>query len=140
VEILEEREGLSWVVDEMAALVADKPDAVIVDQAGAAYSLVPALQKVGVDVTTTDLKAMVTACAEFYDAVSEKRLVHRNDPALNSAIEGARQRTVGDGQWAWTRRSSKVNVAPLVASTLAMYGVKHGTAGVFWVFLDPVSR
>jgi hypothetical protein len=125
VEILEEREGLSWVVDEMAALMADRPDAVILDQAGQAHSLVPALQKVGIEPTITDLKTMVVACGEFYDLVTEGRLVHPSDSALNAAVEGAHQRTVGDGQWAWTRRSTKVNVAPLVSATLACYAVQH---------------
>jgi phage terminase large subunit-like protein len=141
VEILAEREGLSWVVDEMAALIADKVDAVIVDEKGQANSLVPALKKVGVDPTITNLQQMVTACGEFFDLVLEGRLVHTSDPALNAAIAGAQQRTVGDGQWAWTRRSTRVNVAPLVAATLAVWGVRHPQSGGFiWMFDEVLQK
>jgi hypothetical protein len=134
VEVLQEREGVSWVVDEVAALVAQhKPDAVVVDLAGQGRSLIPPLEKVGVTVTQTDVQAMVAACAGFSDAVHERRLVHRGDPVLTGAVEGARQRQVGDGAWAWARRTSKSNVAPLVAATLAVYGVKNGAPKRFWV-------
>jgi phage terminase large subunit-like protein len=122
VEILAEREGTSWVVDEVSALVAQhKPDAVVVDLAGQARSLIAPLEKAGVRVTTTDLHAMTEACGMFFDAVLEGRLVHRDDPVLNAAIEGAKQRNVGDA-WAWARRHSASNVTPLVAATLALWG------------------
>jgi phage terminase large subunit-like protein len=125
VEILEEREGVSWVVDEVAALVADhEPDAVVVDMRGQARSLIAALEKAGVDVTRTDWAAMTAACGGFHDAVVEGRLVHRDDPKLNAAVEGAVQRYSGDA-WAWARRSSRSNVSPLVAVTLAAWGVNE---------------
>jgi hypothetical protein len=41
---------------------------------------------------------------------------------LTAAVENARQRQVGDGAWAWARRTSRGNIAPLVASTLAVWG------------------
>jgi phage terminase large subunit-like protein len=122
VEVLAEREGISWVVDEVSALVAQhKPDAVVVDLAGQARSLIAPLEKAGVRVTTTDLHAMTEACGMFFDAVLEGRLVHRDDPVLNAAVEGAKQRNVGDA-WAWARRHSASNVTPLVAATLALWG------------------
>jgi phage terminase large subunit-like protein len=133
VEVIAEREGVSWVVDEVAALVAQhKPDAVVVDLAGQGRSLIPPLEKAGVQVKTTDLQGMVAACAGLSEAVHERRLVHRGDPILTAAVEGARQRQVGDGAWAWARRTSRSNVAPLVAATLATWGVKNGPTK-FWV-------
>jgi hypothetical protein len=63
VEVLAERPGVAWVVDEVAALVAQhKPDAVVLDSASQARSLMAPLATAGVTVTTTDLKAMVEAC------------------------------------------------------------------------------
>jgi len=72
--------------------------------------------------------------------VSEGRLVHPSDSALDAAVQGAQQRTVGDGQWAWTRRSSKVNVAPLVAATLAVYAVQHHEPAHFIYMLGAGSE
>ena len=48
---------------------------------------------------------MVVACGQFFDAVVEGRLVHMKQAELDGAIEGAKQRTLGDG-WAWARRGN----------------------------------
>jgi Phage Terminase len=126
VEILAEREGVSWVVDEVAALeVAHHPGAVVVDGAGQAESLIAPLEKAGVRVTRTGPREMAAACGGLHDAVLEGRLVHMGDAALNGAVEGATQRTLGDA-WAWSRRSSRANVSPLVGASLAHWAVAGG--------------
>jgi phage terminase large subunit-like protein len=133
VEILAKDKGVAWVVDEVAALVAThKPDTVVLDSASQARSLIAPLAQAGVTVTTTDLGAMVEACGAFYDAVLEGWLVHRGDPVLDDSVEGVKQRTVGDGAWAWARRTSASNVTPLVAATLALWGTTQA-APVYWV-------
>lgn len=45
--------------------------------------------------------------------------------ALNGGAEGAAQRTLGDA-WAWSRRSSRANVSPLVGVSLAHWAVAGG--------------
>jgi len=37
-----------------------------------------------------------------------------------AALRGAQQRNLGDA-WAWSRKSSAVDICPLVASTLALW-------------------
>jgi hypothetical protein len=126
VEILEEREGVDWVVDRVSRIVADhKPDAVVLDAAGQARSLVAPLEAAGIRVTQTDLKDMISACSALADAVHERRLIHRGDPVLTAAVENARQRQVGDGAWAWARRTSRGSIAPLVGVTLAVWGTNR---------------
>jgi hypothetical protein len=44
---------------------------------------------------------------------------------LNAAVEGAAQRTLGDA-WAWSRRSSRSNVTPLVAASAGPLGGAGG--------------
>ena len=39
---------------------------------------------------------------------------------LVEAIKGAGTRALGDG-WCWSRKSSRVDISPLVASTLALW-------------------
>jgi phage terminase large subunit-like protein len=140
VEILEERKGVDWVVAEMASLVHEhKPDAVVVDSAGQAQTLIPALQAARVSVKQPAFKDMISACGAFFDAFHEGRLVHRDQPELNAAISGAKQRQVGDA-WAWARRAPRANVAPLVAATLAMWGVAEAVEKQYFIFLgDPLA-
>lgn len=133
VEVLEEKEGVSWVVDEVAALVAEhSPDLVLVDGAGQSQTLIAPLEKAGVAVHRVSPSEMVAACGQFFDAVGDGRITHMADPSLDAAVEGAKQRLLGDG-WAWARRSSAVNVSPLVAVSLAAFGVSiHEPPAEVW--------
>lgn len=124
VEILDDRKQVAWVVDRVVDLVAEHdPHAILVDSAGQSGTLIAPMQRAGVDVRRTTGPEMVAAAGQFYDAVLEGRLVHMDQPELNAAVEGARQRQLGDVGWAWGRRSSAVNVSPLVAASLAVFGV-----------------
>lgn len=123
VEIIAEREGVSWVVDEVAALVAEhSPGMVLVDGAGQSQTLIAPLEKAGVSVRRVNTGEMVAASGQLLDAVTDERLTHMDQPELNAAVEVAKQRNLGDG-WAWARRTSKGNITPLVAVSLAVFGV-----------------
>jgi hypothetical protein len=43
------------------------------------------------------------------------------NPALTSAVIGATTKPLGDA-WKWDRKNSTVDISPLVASTLALFG------------------
>jgi hypothetical protein len=45
---------------------------------------------------------------------------------MDAAIQGAVKRSLGDA-WAWSRKSSNVDISPLVASTLALWGAENKT-------------
>jgi hypothetical protein len=45
-----------------------------------------------------------------------------NQPELNVALAGALRRDVGD-RWLWARKGVQVDISPLVAVTLAAYGL-----------------
>jgi hypothetical protein len=141
VEILSERAGVSWVVDEVAALeAAHHPGAVVVDGAGQAESLIAPLEKAGVRVTRTGPREMAAACGGLHDAVLEGRLVHMGEAALDGAVEGASQRTLGDA-WTCSRRSSPSNVSLLVAASLAHWAVAGGhLRRPFEILANPPSR
>lgn len=50
-------------------------------------------------------------------------LRHLDDPALNTALAAARKRALGaGGAWAWHRKDS-TDITPLVAVTLALWGL-----------------
>jgi len=65
-----------------------------------------------------------TACAQLLDGITDRTIRHRGDPALDAAVQAAARRTVGEG-WAWSRRLPTVDVSPLVAASLALFGDRH---------------
>lgn len=119
--VTDHRRGASWVVDRVVEL-SDKhrPVAVGLDPAGPAGSLIPDLEKAGVDLRLLEGRESVQACGAFLAAVVEKQLVHRDESALNDAVAGAGRRQVGDA-WKWSRRDSTVDISPLVAATVARF-------------------
>jgi hypothetical protein len=123
VEVIADEPGTSWLAPRVKEIVdAHRPGHVLLDAVGPGQSLIPKFRELGINLTTTDTAAMTAACAGFFDAVDQGKVAHRDDPALNQAIAGAKQRELGD-RWAWARRTSRSNVSPLVSVTLAHYGV-----------------
>lgn len=107
------------------ALKADVP--VVIDRGGQAASFIPLLEDAGVRIIGTGPSEMVAACGLVYDQVVEGKLVHLEQPELIAAVEGAKQRDLGDG-WAWHRRRSSVDITPLVACSLAAWSVVYAKA------------
>lgn len=123
----DERRGLSWVAGKVAEIVGKRrPCAVVLDPAGPAGALIPDLVKAGVDVTSVSSRDLAQACGMFFDAASEGRLRHLGQAPLAVALDRARTRKVGDA-WVWDRPEPSVDVTPLFAVTLALFGyVKFG--------------
>jgi hypothetical protein len=123
--------GTSWAPARVAEMVAKwSPMAVVLDASGPAGSLVGPIREALVDagldpdlVVTTSAREMGQACGMFYDAATEKRLRHGNDPRLNAALVAARKRPLGDA-WAWHRKNATADISSLVAVTLALFGLK----------------
>lgn len=127
VEVIDRRRGTGWVAERMAELIG-KHDAedVVCDGSGPAASLLGQMKEAGVEVTTVTAKEHGQACGTFYDACAQKALRHLDQPELNAAIKGAAQRPLGDA-WAWSRKSSSVDISPLVSCTLAFWRAMLGS-------------
>ena len=96
---------------------------VVVDGASPAASMVPALKAAKVTVIQTGPTDMAKACGLLYDEATSGRLTHAGQAQADSALAGAKKRLIRDaGGWGWDRRNADVNLAPLVALTLARYG------------------
>jgi hypothetical protein len=65
------------------------------------------------------------ACGTFFDACEQQTLRHLGSSELTAAVKGAAKRPLGDA-WAWSRKASSVDISPLVAVTLALWGVIDG--------------
>jgi hypothetical protein len=143
VEVVKRDRGTSWVVDYLVARVRDhKPSAVLCDGRGPAASLIDPLKNEGVEVIAVTASEHAQACGNFYDAacgVNERgepvrTLRHLGTPELAAAIRGAQKRTLADA-WAWDRKSSSVDISPLVAVTLAHGRLVSGIGKNAWGLL-----
>jgi len=121
IELVECKEGTSWVLPKLIELCKKYKTKVVIDTGSPAASLIAELQKNEVGVMAIHLREYARACGSFYDAVMAKTICHIDDPNLRSAIMGSSKRPLGDS-WAWNRQST-TNITPLVAVTLARYGV-----------------
>ncbi len=116
--------GTSWAVEWLVARWSAAA-AVVIDEYSPAMSLKAELETRRVDVTVTRTNEMARACGMFVDAVRDGGLTHFDqDQLLDKALAGAKKRGIGAaGGWGWDRRDASVDLTPLVAATLALYGV-----------------
>ena len=126
VEVIRQAGGVAWVADYVAGVVSrQKVRAVVVDSVGPAASLIEPLRARGVLVTTTSAAQVAQACGQFYDAAMSDALRHIDQPQLTTALAAARKRDLGDA-WAWHRKDT-TDISPLVAVTLALWGLTSTT-------------
>ena len=124
-EIVDHYAGTGWVADRLAELVhAHRTSAVVLDPAGPAGSVIGDLERQRVKVhAALGSREHAEACGLFFDGVAGAKLRHLGTQELTEALTGAVRRPLGDA-WAWSRKSSKVDISPLVAVTLAHWGVE----------------
>jgi hypothetical protein len=122
VETVEQGRGTGWIVPRLVELVGKHEAAkVICDAVGPAAALIPELEKNEITVETVTAQDYGRACGGFFDAVERRTVKHLGTPEIRSAIKGAATRPLGDA-WAWSRKNSGVDITPLVAATLALWG------------------
>jgi hypothetical protein len=125
IEVIEKLPGTDWLPARLEQLVAaHEVIAIVCDESGPGKSIVPAIEALGIDVQTLSAAEHAQACGNIVDAVSERRLRHIGSLDLWNAIRGASTRPLGD-RWAWSRKSSSVDIAPLVAATLALWSATN---------------
>lgn len=127
VEVVDRREGTRWVVERALELSSRWDVPIALDPRSPAGGLISELLKVGVQIVEVSGLDLAQACAGFQDAVLNGRIAHIGQVPLDAAVAGASTRKLGEA-WAWSRLSSQVDVAPLVAVTIAFarVGEQHG--------------
>lgn len=135
VEVVDRRPGTGWVPGRLAELAGNhEAGLVICDGSGPAGSLIPAVEALQVEVHAVTAAEHAQAHGMFVDGVAEQTVWHLGSPALASAIAGAATRPLGEAR-AWSRKSSDVDISPLVAVTLAGWGVKTMPSTEPWVVM-----
>lgn len=122
IEVIDQHKGTGWLVDRIAEL-RDRwnPTAILCANSSPASSLIPQLQDKRIEVEAVGAADEARACGLFFDLVTEERLRYPQNDLLKKALKGAKARPLGDS-WAWARKTSSVDITPLVAVTLALWG------------------
>jgi hypothetical protein len=134
IEIVDRRPGTGWVPDRLAELVErHMVDKVYADPAGPAGSIIHQLSNKDVSIEAVSAPDHAKACGLMFDTVDERGLRHLGGLELRQAVKGATSRPLSDA-WAWSRRNSTVDISPLVAATLALWGHSHAAGDGDWTF------
>ncbi|WP_341534829.1 terminase [Bifidobacterium saguini] len=117
--------GTMWAVDYIAKHW-PRTASVVIDGQSPAMSLVPELRSRHVRVIVTNANDMGRACGRLLDMLRDGKLTHLPDskaPALAQAVANANTRNIGSsGAFGWNKMGSDIDISPLVAVTLALYG------------------
>jgi hypothetical protein len=112
---VDEPAAVEWIVAR-----AGRRLPVMIDAKSPASSMIPALRARKVKVLTGNENDMARGCGLVVSDVEAGRLTHADQESVNDAREGARKRAIGTaGGWGYDRKDPSVNIAPLVAVSLA---------------------
>jgi len=125
VELVDVREGTSWLVPRLRELVAKlRPRLLVYDRFGPAVDVGDAAIRARLSLRPITIDEYTVACPTMLNAIVEGQIGIRPHPALDAAAAAAVKRTVGE-RWVWGRRASSDSIAGLVAATLALWGWDH---------------
>lgn len=130
VELIEQRDGISWVAQRVIDLIhKHSPTAWVLDERGPAVTVSEQLTLAGYAPRITTTREFCSASAGFFDAVMDDPpiVAVRPHSTLNAAALAAQKRKIGDG-WAWGRTKTDVDISPLVAASLAVWGAVNISA------------
>jgi len=131
VDIAEHAAGTAWAIERLCDLdTRHKNAGVVVDAGGPAGALIPRLEEYGLVVHQTATREFARACVTFKELVERGELVHSGCEPLSLSVQGAMRRNLTD-LWAWDRKRSLSDTAPICAATLAAWGV---------LTIGPISR
>lgn len=118
---VDEPAAVDWLVGAWKR--AGRRTNVVIDSMSPAATMVPSLRQRGVRVHVGTASDMSKGCGLLVSDLEAGRLTHADQESVNDAREGARRRKIGTaGGWGYDRSNPSVNIAPLVAVTLARIG------------------
>lgn len=122
----EPRLGMLWLPDELAAKAQDAGHyEVMVQERGCpAMEFRQPLAERGLNVRAVAGSWLGIATGRMRDAIIEKRVRFTQQRPIDLAVQAGVTRYYGETH-AWDRRASAADIAPLVACTLALYGLEN---------------
>lgn len=135
-EVVDYKRDVRWVVDRVTELARKHSAAVVVRPSSPAGSLIPDLETAGVTVHTASTQQYAQACGALFDGVKGLEVTHLGQGELDASVRGAKKKPAADA-FIWDIRKSGLDISPLVAVTLADWGVKaHGESSADVYFFD----
>lgn len=123
-----------WLIESLEEMQEQYGVPVVVDGKGPAADFIPTLKdRLGDSVYALTLSDVLDACSMIYKAVRAGDVVHSTEDEMDEldiAVRDAVKRDVGD-RWAWGRRKSGLDISPLEAATLAVWGLTSEKAKPF---------
>lgn len=134
VGVVEHRPGTHWLLETLQELLrARNVVGLAYDASSPAASLATQLDGLTTQVYPVTGREHANACGLLCDAVADQSLRHRGEGDLINALDGADKRPLEDA-WKWSRTKSSVDISPLVAVTLAHWGIRTHQGGAPQVF------
>lgn len=126
VEVIARRAYTEWVPKYLAEKLAFTPEAYIAQGRGAPVStILDFVEQEGTEVTRCEGTHLPNSCGQFYDRVIQHTIRWGNQPDLLLALAEAQVKTMGDS-WIFNRDKSPVDIAPLCAASVALWGLTTG--------------
>jgi hypothetical protein len=119
VEVSDNADGVGWLVPRLVQLIEDHEPFVVACDASQAF-MAEQMRQAGYMVELVERSQLAQGCAAFIDTIEQGELRHLGDPVLLDAIRGATTVNVGGDGWAFSRRSSRIDISPLYASVIAI--------------------
>lgn len=94
------------------------------------WSIAARLEANGVIIKDIGGVRFYRASQEFFEAVVNRRIVHPDDPYLNSQIEAAARQDISDGSWRISRRNSAQSIVGTVALAMVIHLATDPSSGV----------
>ncbi|MFC6353927.1 terminase TerL endonuclease subunit [Rothia nasimurium] len=126
VEIIDRRAGTAWVADRIEELQKRwKPTAIVFDAASQTAPVVAEKPRLKRFLTGLDARTYAQSCGDFFDAITQSKIVHTGQEELDEAVEACRRSKGGQDLWRWSKHDSTKDITPLVAATLAHHGAMN---------------
>jgi phage terminase large subunit-like protein len=119
VEVIEDRTGIDWLRSRLVELAKTHRAVVAIHRGGPVGHLADELPGLGVQVEALTGQHFTDAATRFRILVMSGGLAHADDPRLNTAVENAVLREVGD-RAVWRRKDSTIPISPVVAASMAV--------------------
>jgi hypothetical protein len=119
-ENVETRRGSSWLPQRAADLKAQYGASLALNSAGPIGSLIPELERLGLEWTDVRGPDWTKACGALAAGVAERSFRHHGGEEFAAAVVGLKTRKVGDG-FTFSRRDSSVDISPIAAAAVALW-------------------
>jgi phage terminase large subunit-like protein len=128
-EVVDHRKGTRWVGPRLVELLErhEHVEGVAIDLGGPAKIIAGALAKLEIEVEPVTASEHAAACGQLVAGITDGTHVHLGQKRLTDAVKGATKRSLAES-WAWSRKTSKTDISPLVAVTIAAFHLDRAPA------------